>query len=212
MSKNRRQPLSFEESEQILSDFDTIVRPTRYVLCVDFEATCDSDRTKIPRHESEIIEFGAVMIDTTNGEHVIEFSHFIKPVIHPTLSEFCTELTTITQEQVDNGVTFEQACEFLDIEIACALGDQEFVWVSWGQYDYNQFHSEVKRNDITCNNWLASARHLNLKNAAAAFGKRAPHGLDSAVKARGLQWYGTHHRGVDDAINVGNVLLNILGK
>lgn len=94
MSKNRKQQLSFEESEQILKDFDTIVQPSRYVLCVDFEATCDSDRTKIPRHESEIIEFGAVMVDTTTGERVFEFSQFVKPVIHPTLSAFCTELTS----------------------------------------------------------------------------------------------------------------------
>lgn len=212
MAKKHNRALSFEESQQILSNFDTIVKPTRYVLCVDFEATCDSDRAAIPRHESEIIEFGAVMIDTTTGERVFEFSHFIKPVIHPTLTPFCTELTTITQEQVDNGVTFEQAVELLDIEIAGALGDQEFVWVSWGQYDYNQFHAEVKRNDLDCSNFLGSARHVNLKNAAAAFGKCAPRGLDAAVKARGLEWYGTHHRGIDDAINVGNILLNILGN
>lgn len=210
--KKYNSELTFEESQHYLNEFDTKVRNTRYVLCVDFEATCDSDKTKIPRHESEIIEFGAVMVDTTTGERVFEFSHFVKPVIHPTLTPFCTELTTITQEQVDGGVSFSQAIELLDIEIACALGDQEFVWVSWGQYDYNQFHNEVKRNNPGCNNYLGQAYHLNLKAANAAFGKCNQKGLDRAVKDRGLTWYGTHHRGIDDAINVGNVLLNILGK
>lgn len=210
MSKNRRQPLSFEESEQILRDFDALVRPARYVLCVDFEATCDSDRTKIPRHESEIIEFGAVLVDTTTGERLLEFSRFVKPQIHPTLSAFCTELTTITQEQVDGGLTFPQACNHLELELDNVIGDAPLTWVSWGQYDCNQLEADCKKHGIASP--LDGVPHLNLKNAAAAFGKRAPHGLDSAVKGRGLQWHGTHHRGVDDAINVGNVLLNILGK
>ena len=211
MPKNRRnRELTFEESEQILGEFESKVRPAQYVLCVDFEATCDSDRTKIPRHESEIIEFGAVLIDTTSGERLLEFSRFIKPQIHPQLSAFCTELTSITQEQVDSGLTFIQACNHLELELDNAIGDSPLTWVSWGQYDYNQLEADCKKHSIMSP--LEGVPHLNLKTAAAAFGKCAPRGLDAAVKARGLEWYGTHHRGVDDAINVSNILLNILRK
>jgi inhibitor of KinA sporulation pathway (predicted exonuclease) len=65
-------------------------------LVVDLEATCD-DRGRIPREESEIIEIGAVLVDGRTLEAVDELQTFVRPVVHPCLTDFCTRLTTITE-------------------------------------------------------------------------------------------------------------------
>lgn len=47
------------------------------------------------RHE--IIEFPAVLVSTRRCQMVAEFQSYIKPVINPSLTAFCTRLTGITQ-------------------------------------------------------------------------------------------------------------------
>ena len=73
-------------------------------LVVDLEATC-CNRNSFPRTEMEIIEIGAVMTDS-QFEVIDEFQSFIKPVRHPELTDFCKELTTISQQEVDSALGF----------------------------------------------------------------------------------------------------------
>ena len=68
--------------------------PYRYLLVLDFEATCDSPVQTSPQ---EIIEFPTVVIDTSTGRIVDEFRAHVTPVVHPVISPFCTELTGIDQ-------------------------------------------------------------------------------------------------------------------
>ncbi|KAL7979194.1 hypothetical protein Chor_015218 [Crotalus horridus] len=64
-----------------------------YLIIIDFESTCWKDG----RRCQEIIEFPAVLLNTSNGEIETEFHMYIQPQEHPTLSEFCIELTGIKQ-------------------------------------------------------------------------------------------------------------------
>lgn len=43
------------------------------------------------------VEFPAVLLNTSTGDIESEFHTYVQPQEHPTLSEFCTELTGITQ-------------------------------------------------------------------------------------------------------------------
>lgn len=73
-------------------------------IILDLEATCWRDRAS--GNQSEIIEIGALKID----DHKMllgEFSAFVKPKLHPKLSEFCTELTTIEQGDIDQAQDFK---------------------------------------------------------------------------------------------------------
>uniref|UniRef100_A0A493T672 ERI1 exoribonuclease family member 2 n=1 Tax=Anas platyrhynchos platyrhynchos TaxID=8840 RepID=A0A493T672_ANAPP len=56
------------------------------------------------RGEARRVEFPAVLLNTATGEIEAEFHTYVQPQEHPVLSEFCTELTGITQNQVDEGV------------------------------------------------------------------------------------------------------------
>lgn len=84
--------------------------PLRYLLVLDFEATC-GDTVK----QMEIIEFPTLLYDLREGRSCLSpaialtyvaittgkvqatFHEYVKPEIHSRLTPFCTELTGITQ-------------------------------------------------------------------------------------------------------------------
>ena len=66
-----------------------------YLVVIDFEATCfGRDNTEFCQ---EIIQFPAVLVDLDTLSITDEFCKFVKPVVNPTLTEYCTNLTGITQ-------------------------------------------------------------------------------------------------------------------
>jgi inhibitor of KinA sporulation pathway (predicted exonuclease) len=71
---------------------------------IDFECTCERDASDFPH---EIIEFPVVVVDRRDMVVVAEFQSYCRPVLNPVLSEFCTELTGITQAQVARSACFE---------------------------------------------------------------------------------------------------------
>ncbi|XP_072337750.1 ERI1 exoribonuclease 2-like [Scyliorhinus torazame] len=66
-----------------------------YLIIIDFESTCWKDGKS--HYRPEIIEFPAVLLNTSNGEIEVEFHAYVQPQEHPILSGFCTELTGIKQ-------------------------------------------------------------------------------------------------------------------
>ena len=45
-----------------------------------------------------------------NKQKVIgEYQTYVRPVLNPKLTEFCTKLTGIEQKQVDTGITIQEA-------------------------------------------------------------------------------------------------------
>ena len=67
----------------------------RYLLVLDFEATCGE--SGFPRGQMEIIEFPTIVYDLREKKEVGRFHEYVRPVIQPQLTEFCTQLTGITQ-------------------------------------------------------------------------------------------------------------------
>jgi inhibitor of KinA sporulation pathway (predicted exonuclease) len=178
-------------------------QPATYYLVVDLEATCD-DRQTIPRAESEIIEIGAVLVEGVTLRTVGEFQTFVKPVVHPKLTPFCTQLTTITQADVDPAQTFPAAAARLAAFGAGAL------FCSWGAYDRNQLEADARRHGVPA---PLGPRHWNVKEAfARAAGDRRTMGNRSVLDRVGLTATGTHHRGIDDARNIARLLPFALGR
>ena len=93
-------------------------------VIVDLEATC-CDQNTVPRDEMEIIEIGAVRINHESGEIESEFASFVRPARHPTLTNFCKELTTIAQEDVDDAEPYPDVlakfAEWLQLRAAVGL-------------------------------------------------------------------------------------------
>lgn len=175
------------------------------LLIIDFEATC-SDTGAVPREEMEIIEIGAVLADAATFAVVDDFQSFVRPVRHPTLTQFCTRLTTITQADIESAPGFADMMAALDAWLQ-PYGAPLFC--SWGDYDRKQLQQDCAYHDLP---YPFGEDHLNLKRA---FGRRqrlakGP-GLGSGLKMAGLTFEGTAHRGIDDARNMTRLLPWILG-
>ena len=117
------------------------------VLVIDLEATCW--RGSPPEGQvNEIIEIGLVLLPTSLASQGMKRSILVKPQ-HSEISEFCTELTGITQEAVDlSGVDFPEACSILMDDYK----SHRVPWGSWGNYDRLQFMENCKGIDCNIDN------------------------------------------------------------
>ena len=175
-----------------------------FFLVIDLEATCD-DEGRIPEKIMEIIEIGAVLVDGATLEPVGEFATFVRPVIRPTLTPFCTKLTTITQADVDGAPTFPAAIEAL----GRFVGDRDALFGSWGDYDRKQFEIDANRWGVP----LPLRGHMNIKKRfSAVLGETTRYGMASALERLALPLLGTHHRGIDDARNIARILPYAVGR
>lgn len=170
-----------------------------YYCVIDLEATCCDDGS-IRRQDTEIIEIGAVLCDAYTLAPIDELQRFVRPVRHPRLTAFCTELTSITQAQVDGGVTLARALR----ELGPWFFRGDTLFCSWGDYDNTQFQIEARRNGLK----LPFGRdHLNLKRAfSERRGESRAYGMAAALSLAGIRLTGTHHRGIDDARNIARLL------
>jgi inhibitor of KinA sporulation pathway (predicted exonuclease) len=175
----------------------------KHLLVVDLEATCwESGRG--PREEMETIEFGAVVVRMEDLTVVDERSWFVRPRLHPQLSEFCVALTGINQDDVDSALTFEDL--YKEISSWLAKYREGLGWASWGNYDRKQLESDAAR--IGRASPLADLDHVNLKALFAARQniKGTRPALQRGLELCGLQFEGKPHRGIDDARNAARTL------
>lgn len=177
--------------------------PNDYYLIVDLEATCSHDGS-MPRREMEIIEIGAVMQSSRTFENESEFQCFIRPVRHPELTDFCTELTGITQSQVSDAPTFPDALKAFR-KWMYTLDDALFC--SWGDYDRNQFELDCEFHRV---GYPFRSDHLNIKaEFSRSMGLRKKLGIVEALRKLGMTFEGSHHRGLDDARNMARVVRRV---
>ncbi len=177
----------------------------RKVLVVDVESTCWEPPEFQPANEiSEIIEIGIAVVDIDTLKITDNASIMIKPQ-KSKVSKFCTKLTTLTQGMVDVGCTFEQAMGILRNK----YDSQNRTMVSWGDYDRKMFERNCKDYGVK---YPFGPRHMNLKNSFALLnGLPREAGLDGALDYLGMNLKGTHHRGIDDAHNIADIFIAVLG-
>lgn len=176
----------------------------RDYLVIDLEATCD-DAGAVPRHQTEIIEIGGVLVDGHTLRPRAEFATFVRPVRHPELTPFCTSLTSITQDDVATAPTFPEAIDTLARFIAEQRGSGPWpLFASWGDYDRKQFQQDARHHGVRL---PLGHDHLNLKQAFSdAMGTRKRFGMARALMRVDIPLEGTHHRGIDDARNIAKLL------
>lgn len=174
-----------------------------YYLIVDLEATC-SDSGIVPRHEMEIIEIGAVMQNSRTFEVESEFQSFVRPVRHSELTTFCIELTGINQGDLAAAPPFSEAIEAMK---QWMYGFRDSLFCSWGDYDRSQFLQDCEYHGVA---YPFRSGHLNLKaQFSLALGRRKKLGIAEAVRHLGMQFEGSHHRGLDDARNIARIVRRV---
>jgi inhibitor of KinA sporulation pathway (predicted exonuclease) len=173
-----------------------------HIVVVDIEATC-WDSEPPPGQENEIIEVGVCLLRIANGERTERSSILVRPE-RSRVSPFCTQLTTLTQAQVDTGCSFAEACAQLKERFA---SDQR-LWASYGDYDRQMFERQCRERNVA---YPFGKGHLNVKSLLAiAAGMPRELGMERALDYLGVPLEGTHHRGDDDAWNIAAILAKVL--
>jgi inhibitor of KinA sporulation pathway (predicted exonuclease) len=173
------------------------------ITIVDVEATCWNGNPP-EGMVSDIIEIGICLLDVQTGEITDNRGILIKPE-RSTVSEFCTELTTITPELIETeGISYKEACAIVRKDY---MG-QSRAWASFGAYDFKQFQRQCTDLGV---GYPFSPSHINVKTLFA-LKKQLTHevGMDGALKLLKIPLEGTHHRGVDDAKNIAKIMRWIL--
>jgi len=173
------------------------------IIVVDLEATCW--RGYPPKGQTQqIIEVGVCLLDVKTHEITDNRGILIKPT-RSTVSKFCTELTTITQEMLDEeGVSLKEACSILLDE----YNSKKRVWASFGDYDRRMVEKDCKAYNLS---YPFGKKHINVKVWFALRHKlRREGGMAKGLAHLDIPLEGTHHRGVDDAYNTAKLLVSCL--
>ncbi|NUR29454.1 MAG: exonuclease domain-containing protein [Catenulispora sp.] len=174
----------------------------RYLNVVDVEATCWTGEPPAGQ-ASEIIEIGLTVVDTHDRSRIGKHRILVRPE-HSTVSPFCTELTGLTQGEVDTGVTFAEACAQLRKDHR----SDSRVWASWGDYDRKQFRRQCDVGNVP---YPFGSAHVNAKQQfATAQGWPKGVGMHRALEVAGLPLEGRHHSGADDAWNIAALVLGLM--
>jgi inhibitor of KinA sporulation pathway (predicted exonuclease) len=171
---------------------------------VDVEATC-WDGQPPPGQVSEIIEIGLNVVDLEQATRLAKHRILVRPQ-RSTVSTFCTQLISLTQDEVDQGVTFAEACRTLAKEHHANL----LPWASWGDYDRKQF---ARQCDQSSAEYPFSGDHTNAKaKFTQAHNLRKRPGMAQALELAGLPLEGRHHRGDDDSWNIAALILHLVAN
>jgi inhibitor of KinA sporulation pathway (predicted exonuclease) len=176
-----------------------------YVCVLDFEASCWEDNNL-----KEVIEVPSVLYrwnkDTKEYLFQSEFQQFCKPLHKPVLSEFCKKLTGITQNQVDNGITFKEALNKHYVWLCNNSDINNTIIVTCGAWDLEKQapieYKKYKMTDIPS----VYLQFINIKDEYSYFYDCYPRGMPSMLKDCKLKLIGHHHSGIDDCRNISRIL------
>lgn len=172
------------------------MRHTDYIIVIDLECLCWEDGN-LNRSFPEIIEIGVCKLNTETLQPSNKTSYLIKNK-YGSVSKFCTDLTTITQEQLDkNGISFSEALFRLRQDFKL----QTRQWASWGEFDKNRFKEQCHFFEF---NYPLSEMHRNVHDEFQMMvGLKS---VKKACKHLGIDFEGTIHRGDDDAWHIAKIL------
>lgn len=185
----------------------------KFMAIVDLEATCWESNSiedkRYQRENSEIIEIGALLVSLDKDTYldiIKEFNIFLKPTKHPILSDFCKNLTSISQKDVDKSYSFAEGISLFKKEI---FQDPQTIFGSWGKYDFNFLKEQCEKKNVAIP--FNIEKVVNLKSLVATIKgwKKRGFGINRSLTRFGLEFEGTSHRGLDDAKNVRRILLKV---
>ncbi|KAI5054872.1 hypothetical protein GOP47_0030017 [Adiantum capillus-veneris] len=153
--------ITTEKSEVLASVSSKAAQEFDYVVVIDFEATCDKNMEKLK--PQEIIEFPSVLVDCRRLTLGDCFQTYVRPEHHPILTDFCTHLTGIQQEQVEKGMLLAEAIFWHDKWLEDnGIKDKNFAVLIWSDWDCKvMLDSECKLKGLDKPHYFN--RWINLK-------------------------------------------------
>ncbi|GFT77271.1 ERI1 exoribonuclease 3 [Nephila pilipes] len=208
--KHHKIPL-FEPEEVTLAS-KVSVKPKQlfdYFLVLDIEATCDSPTNVDP---PEIIEFPVLKVNAETFETESVFHSYVRPVVNPELTNFCTELTGIIQGMVDDEPEFKEVyqnfLQWLEKEHILKPG-VKFAFATCSDPDLNYFfplQCRVSGIEVPAymKEWICVKRSF-----CDIWPYTWPDNISKMLEYCELKPQGCLHSGIDDATNIARVIKDL---
>ena len=179
---------------------------------LDIEMTCDGkqengkfiDDGRMMHSQREIISVGFVVCD---DEYNIKnrYSSIVKPVHNTIISDYCEQLTGITQNEVDHGKKSNNA--FRDISEMCERYFVDYIF-TFGSADkvgiehsiqWNRKKKEKINYLIDISGKIIDVRQTILKSINCKNYKKSP-SLSKIAEQLGIKRKGANHNALNDAM------------
>lgn len=169
------------------------------ILVIDVESTCNENKNGKLQEEfvSEIIEIGYTVLNYKINEIKESGSIIVKP-LRSVVTLFCNQLTGLTQEIVDRGISWAEACKTLEQDLIS--GGR--LWSSYGNYDKTMLEKMCKMYNVK---YPMVLQHLNVKALNTVMTGEVC-GLGRCLTRLGMNFEGKPHSGVDDSFNTARIL------
>ncbi|BFZ62399.1 3'-5' exoribonuclease 1 [Saitoella coloradoensis] len=204
--------------------------PRRYLLCCDVEATAEEGFAP-GVYPHEIIEFPIVLYDVETKQVVDRFRTYIKPVKNPKLSEFCTTLTGITQDQVDDAPTFPDALKTVEAWLSKhdnilqphvsdwrntspRSQSRNWAFACDGRWDLESF---VHTKQLPFSGptppppWLCGS-YVDVRALFSDYLQIGKRNINAMLEHCGMRFEGREHCGLDDSANVARIVGWMVGE
>ena len=129
----------------VLEDARVMINAMDYTLFIDFEMSMHPYYYS-PSFISEIIQVGWVLTGP-NDEVVESYKTYVKPEKFPTLTERTLKFLKVTQEDINQGISFK---EFFNI-FKKVIDTYDPAIFTWGSNDESMFKDAMKRHKQTLN-------------------------------------------------------------
>jgi len=176
-----------------------------YYCVIDFETTC----WKKNNIENEIIEFPSILLKVENNEITTlgKFHQYVKPTLHPELSEFCKKLTGIKQITINKSKILEEVIKE-HIEWITNITN-EVIFVSCGDFDFAyQLTNELEIKNMEMNDIYK--KYINIKDDFEKFYGNKAKSMKHMLEYLGLPLIGNLHSGMDDTTNITNIFTQMI--
>lgn len=182
----------------------------KYLLILDFEATCQRNTKLRPQ---EIIELPCLAMSTETWEVKDVFHEYVKPQINPLLTSYCTDLTGIIQEMIDDRPHFPE----IFINFQQWLDQSDYLkdggngaFVTCGDWDLRVMLPEqcaISQIDVPhyFHEWI------NLKKYFLDATGYYPRSLRDMLERLDLPVCGQLHSGIQDVYNMARIV-QLLGS
>ncbi|TPX57043.1 hypothetical protein SpCBS45565_g08284 [Spizellomyces sp. 'palustris'] len=196
--------------------------PYDFIIAVDLEATCDENHAdpsavQVPRDKGEIIELSYAVVSVPERRIVHQRQNFVRP-IETTVTAYCTQLTGITPELVENAGTLREAVEDL-LSFIQTNPQSTFCFMAHGEWDFRfQLPRECQEKAIPLPPLfgvffdITKEVHRMITLSAGVPRPASTASLLSLCKAMGLQHEGRLHSGLDDAVTVARLAIILLQR
>ncbi|KAJ3236254.1 3'-5' exoribonuclease 1 [Chytriomyces hyalinus] len=189
-----------------------VQQPFDFYCVFDVEATCREDNVG---WKHEVIEFPVVLVCGRTFETIAEFRSFVRPVLNPVLSDFCTQLTGITQDQVDTAPTFPEVLKLFEAFLSrYKVKHGRMRFITDGPWDIRDFvRNQCVYSDIRRPAYFDT--YLDLRRIFTKFygrkgGKRA--NLNGMLSLLNMEFEGRQHSGIDDTRNIAKIAVCLMEK